>query len=620
MDRDLEYQQLACETLGLVHAADRSAYPGQLLELGHFRIIESPIATKIVVERYLLKLRTFAQEFLNAKTTKRAELSTGISYRTEPERLHTLEQVHRDVLNKIEEKAVLLPGDFYQYCGRGDTEEKRETWRQGRSFVRDVARKELSRLQRFTHFSADFAGYCEYLDRACPDLFFRLSRDVPALVKEENHIEHAYIMSTTGTGKSELLKALCLNYVQRPDYASLLVIDPGGDMSQQIAQWPELIPQGRLIYIDPAMSDTHVPVINPFDVKGLSPREKGNLTGQIVAVLGSLIENKRGGDLSTAMEAALYPTVRLLIDLPNTSIKDIPEVMRGNERLIEMGRNSSIEQVSRFFQKDFKDVNALTKRSIINKVESILGKGMLNAILCGRNSIDLRAALNGRKVVVANLAKGALDSEESSILGMLLMAMAQSIGMERVHTPERLRPQTHIIVDECQNFVTSKLKDIIRETRKFGMSVTLAQQELGGDMPRDLRDTVVKTTNVKIAGRSALDETEKTGKLVGVSPYEISRCEVGQFYYQSSNKPAFKLRVRGDRLKTKGCVDWATWDKLKAQQMRLFYRPIPKDRFKVEPQGTASQPQSSKAPSKTGKQPEKAPPTVQPAGPKLRFE
>ena len=76
-------------------------------------------------------------------------------------------------------------------------------------------------------------------------------------------------MSTTKTGKSELLKALCLNYVQQADYASVLVLDPGGDMSRQIAQWPELIPQGRLLYLDPALSDTHVPVI--FMGPGVKP-------------------------------------------------------------------------------------------------------------------------------------------------------------------------------------------------------------------------------------------------------------------------------------------------------------------------------------------------------------
>jgi hypothetical protein len=274
------------------------------------------------------------------------------------------------------------------------------------------------------------------------------------------------------------------------------------------------------------------------------------------------------------MEAVLYPSVRLLIDLPNTSLADLPKIMIDDPRLVALGAQSPDGDVADFFQNHFENVNELTKRSITQKVNSILNKGELRAVLCGRNSIDLKHALNNRMVVVANLAKGALDFEESRVIGMILVALAQSIGMERVHTPENERPQTHLIIDECQNFVTGELKGIIRETRKFGLSLMLAQQELGGDMTRDLRSVVVKTTNVKIAGRSDMTETEQTGKLVGVPGATIARCEVGQFFYRAANKPAFKLRVRSDRLNTKGCVDLHTWEKIKADQIKRYYRPI----------------------------------------------
>ena len=215
-------------------------------------------------------------------------------------------------------------------------------------------------------------------------------------------------------------------------------------MSRQIAQWPELIPQGRLLYLDPAMSDTHLPVINPFDVDGLTRRDKGKLTGQIVSVIASLVEGKLGGDISTSMEAVLYPSVRLLIDLPNTSLADLPRIMIDDPRLIALGSQSADTRVSEFFRDHFQNVNKLTKSSITQKINSILDKGELRSILCGRNSINLRQALNSRMVVVANLAKGALDVEESRVIGMLLVALAQSIGMERVNLPENDRPKTHL--------------------------------------------------------------------------------------------------------------------------------------------------------------------------------
>lgn len=561
---DLEYQWLACEMLGLIHPDDQAKYEGVLLELGHFRIIDSEAVTTAVVERYLYKLRTIAAEVAE----EWSEHLTAKSLDDERRQRFT------DLQQEIADKAVLVPEDFYRWNGRGDSEERREGDMRGRAGVKSVARKELARLQRVTNFIGTFEGYCEYLDRACPRLFFRLSQDIQALVPDSNHTEHAYILSTTGTGKSELLKAFTLNYVRETQYASVLILDPGGDMSRQIAQWPELIPQGRLVYIDPALSETHVPVINPFDVTGLSRREKGKLAGQIVAVIGSLVEGKMGGDISTAMESVLYPSVRLLIDLPNTSLADLPKIMIDDPRLLALGMQSSDERVAGFFRDHFGNVGEMTKASITQKVNSILDKGELRALLCGRNSIDLRHMLDNQMVVVANLAKGALDFEESRVIGMLLVAMAQSIGMDRVRLPEGRRPKTYLIVDECQNFITGELKGIIRETRKFGLSVILAQQELGGDMPHELRKVVTKTTNVKVAGRSDLTETRQTANLVGVSPEAIARCGKGEFYYRAGNRPAFKLRVRIDRLGIKSCVSLRIWEQLKQQQLSRYYRPI----------------------------------------------
>ena len=143
--------------------------------------------------------------------------------------------------------------------------------------------------------------------------------------------------------------------------------------------------------------------------------------------------------------------------------------------------------------------------------------------------------------------------------------------MKRERIPEQHRPTTHLIIDECQNFVTSEIKEIIRETRKFGLPITLAQQEVGGDMPSDVMNVVTKTTNVKVAGRSARTETKVTGELVGVSGERIAALEAGQFYWKNGTAPAFLLHVRSDRLGTKGGVSGELWLEVMKQQERLYY-------------------------------------------------
>jgi hypothetical protein len=190
-----------------------------------------------------------------------------------------------------------------------------------------------------------------------------------------------------------------------------------------------------------------------------------------------------------------------------------------------------------------------------------------------------------RKVILFNLSKGRLGTSESQAFGTLVLSLVQSIALRRERLPPNHRPMTHVLVDECQNFVTSEIKTIIRETRKFGTPITLAQQEIGGEMAPDLAKVVTRTTNVKIAGRSALAETRSSGQLVGVEPQEMIDLANGHFYFKNGTAPAFLLRVRSDRLGAKGGVSAHIWAQIKKQQMATFYRgQLTKPRQAAEPQ------------------------------------
>ena len=79
---------------------------------------------------------------------------------------------------------------------------------------------------------------------------------------------------------------------------------------------------------------------------------------------------------------------------------------------------------------------------------------------------------------------------------------------------------------------------------------------------------------LKLPGAPISPRPNKPAISLGWAPQAIAQCGQGQFYYRAGNKPAFKLRVRSDRLKLKGCVDRHTWEEIKAQQIERYYRPI----------------------------------------------
>ncbi len=556
---------LAYKALRLVDPARREEFPDRFLDLGTFRIIENEAAVAAIVTEYLKELAQFSDQ-VAADFDERERFSDYGDLNRRRAQIH----------EELKARCVLSFEDFTRFSGTEQEETKfdeRAEDERGAKQIRLLARARFAQLQSYGNFARSFTGYQTYLRAAYKKLFETLNGEYPALVPEEPRRTHSYITSTTKTGKTELLKAICLNYAQQPDYAGVVVLDPGGDMAPQMARWIELIPSAQLVYIDPFLSQFHSPVINPFDAEGLNEQDRNLLTEQIVLAIGSLVEGKMGGTLSVNMEAVLYPSVRLLIDLPGRSISDLLALMKDDERLIKAGQQSDVPMLAEFFQTEFTKLPNLkvTKGSIVTKLRKILARGVLNKMLCGRTTIDLERLMAERKFVVVNLAKGRLGPSESAALGTLLVSLIQAIAMKRERLPEHDRPMTHLVIDECQNFVTSGIKEIIRETRKFGLAVTLAQQEVGGDMPVDLRNVVTKTTNVKVAGRSDSSETRVSGELVGIAAEQVAVLEAGEFYWKNGTAPPFLLHVRSDRLKTKGGATNELWLKIMKQQERFYY-------------------------------------------------
>ena len=562
---------IAYKALKLIDPAARASYPDPLLELGTFRIIENEATVLAIVAEYLRELSAISK-----KIDSEYEALTGSTH-SNPYAENGVDARKGQVLQELRRRCVLSFDDYQRFIGQEEAEAKRlEEWQdwgeyqRGAARVRRYARSRFAELQAFGGFSPTFAGYQTYLRAANKKLHQVLSQELPALMPEKPRRTHTYIVSTTETGKTELLKALCLNYIQQPNYAGVVVLDPGGDMAPQMARWSDLIPTGQLVYIDPMLSKFNAPVINPFDAEHLSPADRMLLTDEIVLAIGALVEGKQGGSLSVNMETILYPCVRLLIDLPNTSLLDLIELMKDDEQLLSAGCQS---KDAVFFQSEWKLQPKVTKQSILSKLRNILNKGVLDKVLCGRTTINLEQLMAERKFIVVNLAKGRLTPSESTAFGTLLVSLIQAIAMKRQRLAETERPMTHLIIDECHNFVTSSLKTIIRETRKFGLAVTLAQQEVGAEMHPDLEKTVTRTTNVKVAGRSEIMETKRSGSLVGVPAESITGLPAGQFYWKNGGTaPPFLLHVRSDRIEYKGGVSNETWLQVANQQQRYFYR------------------------------------------------
>ncbi|MCO6451203.1 MAG: TraM recognition domain-containing protein [Caldilineales bacterium] len=106
-----------------------------------------------------------------------------------------------------------------------------------------------------------------------------------------------------------------------------------------------------------------------------------------------------------------------------------------------------------------------------------------------QSSVDLADAMNGGKIVLANLSQGKLGEDNAALLGAILITQIQLAAMARVHAPESQRRDFYLYADEFQNFATESFTKILAEARKYRLNLILANQYVA-QMPESVQKAI----------------------------------------------------------------------------------------------------------------------------------
>lgn len=280
--------------------------------------------------------------------------------------------------------------------------------------------------------------------------------------------KHVRIIGKTGAGKSSLMYDLIMQDI-RNGYG-VAVIDPHGALVQNILETPmESEDIQRVVVLD--LSDRLAPPpLNPL---------RGGLehvrVGQIVQSIENLYpETKRYPRTSYFLRAAL---LTLNAD-PSATLKDVVRLLTDSsyrERLLRQVDDPEL----RATWEEFDRMKDSEKRTITDPIRTRMSPFYSNPdltpIMCHPDSLDFRALMQQRKIILISLK---MDEErvpetERDLIGALLLSRLQMSGMYQ----EGDIPY-FVYIDEVQRFVTSSLDTMFAEARKFGLSLTVAHQYL----------------------------------------------------------------------------------------------------------------------------------------------
>jgi hypothetical protein len=148
---------------------------------------------------------------------------------------------------------------------------------------------------------------------------------------------------------------------------------------------------------------------------------------------------------------------------------------------------------------------------------------------------NMRSIFRERKLLLVNLAKGALGSETSNLLGSLLVASLWQAALNRVNVPADKRRPVFAYIDECQDLMRLPLSipDMLAQARGLGLGMTLANQYFA-QLPQAIQAAVLGTVRTTIAFAVDYDDAKLLERryapltaddLMGLARFELAaRC------------------------------------------------------------------------------------------------
>lgn len=144
-------------------------------------------------------------------------------------------------------------------------------------------------------------------------------------------------------------------------------------------------------------------------------------------------------------------------------------------------RSVTDPETLRFWLEEFpgytKTLRADAIAPILNKAGQIAASPHLRLIL-GQLAprFDLSFAMNRKRILIANLAKGTIGEQAANLLGSLLISHMQLIAMERGALAPEQRVPYFVHVDEFQSFSSDAFASLLSEARKFALHFCLGNQ------------------------------------------------------------------------------------------------------------------------------------------------
>ncbi len=344
-----------------------------------------------------------------------------------------------------------------------------------------------------SHF---FNGDVSYFARAN----FRNDRRIFG-IKQADRNYHFYCFGKSGSGKTSLLKVLMEQDAQHN--RGFTFMDVHGDASFEIVKTiKQKYPHRDVIYFD---------VTNPGIKLGYNPLRQVTPSKRslVASNILEIFQRNWKSAWGMKMEHILRMILLSLLDQPNANLSDILKLLHDKNFRNQCLVHIQNEDTKTFWTQEFPKYKPNDLLPIMNKVGALLSHTVVKRILVeNKRQVSFRTIMDRNQILIINIAKGAIGTDVSNIIGGLLLTTIASAAFSRIDMPEHRRIPHFLYADEFQVLSGNELiGELLAQSRKFKLALIISNQFLH-QLPLEVKNSVLGNVGTIICFRLGITDAK----------------------------------------------------------------------------------------------------------------